>query len=37
MDRSTGLIEISQRYELPIIEVYEYVNLWIDEGLAEAC
>ena len=37
MDENTGLIEIAERYQLPISEVYDYAMLWVSMGLAEVC
>ena len=36
MDGQTGLLDIAQRFDLPIGEVRDYVQGWIDAGLAEA-
>lgn len=34
MDGRTGLIEIADRFQLPVAQVHDYVMQWVDRGLA---
>lgn len=34
MDGRTGLLEIADRFELPVARVHDYVMEWVDRGLA---
>ena len=34
MDGKTGLLEIADRFQLPVAEVHGYVMAWVDRGLA---
>ncbi len=34
LDGRTGLVEIAERFQLPIQQVHEYVMAWVDAGLA---
>jgi aminopeptidase-like protein len=35
LDGRTGLLEVAQRYGLPIRDVHDYAMKWVDRGLAE--
>ena len=35
LDGRTGLLEIADRYGLPVAEVHAYVMKWVERGLAE--
>lgn len=35
LDGRTGLLEVAERYDLPVREVYDYAMRWVERGLAE--
>ena len=37
LDGTTGLLEVAERYGLPVTEVRDYAMQWVSQGLAEEC